>query len=243
MNDRSDKFLEIADLEVHYGGILALHGVSMHVDKGEIVAVIGANGAGKSTLLKTIAGAKDYGSGRVHFCGKRLPRHSFQVVQEGVTLVPEGRQIFSTMNVQENLLLGAYTRKDPAKVRQSMEHVFELFPVLKQRQHQAGGTLSGGEQQMLAIGRALMSEPKLLLLDEPSLGLAPKIVKTVFDTVIKLNAETGLTILVVEQNASMTLGICDRAYVLETGKVTLEGPGMELLNDSRVKNSYLGISA
>jgi branched-chain amino acid transport system ATP-binding protein len=172
-----------------------------------------------------------------------LPRQSHQVVRKGVTLVPEGRRIFATLSVRENLMLGAYSQSDRGRVEQSLDRVFSLFPVLRERHRQVGGTLSGGEQQMLAIGRALMSEPRMLLLDEPSLGLAPMIVDRVFDTVIRLNEETGLTILLVEQNAAMTLEICDRAYVLETGKVTLEGPGFELLHDPRVQASYLGVSA
>ena len=227
----------------NYGGIQALAGVNLHVDQGEIVAVIGANGAGKSTLLRTIAGVKAYEHGRVSFQGSALPRQSHQVVRKGVTLVPEGRRIFAELTVRENLLLGGYSQDDRKRVEQAMERVFDLFPVLKERHLQVGGTLSGGEQQMLAIGRALMSEPKMLLLDEPSLGLAPMIVNRVFDTVIRLNEETGLTILVVEQNAAMTLEICDRAYVLSTGRVTLEGKGFELLNDPRVQASYLGVSA
>ena len=243
MSEPADKFLEVADLDVHYGGIKALHGINLHVDEGEIVAVIGANGAGKSTLLRTIASVKDHDHGRILFRGNRLPKHSYQVVGEGVTLVPEGRRIFGSLSVKENLLLGAYSRTDKRQVAMAMDHVFTLFPVLKERQGQMGGTLSGGEQQMLAIGRALMSGPRLLLLDEPSLGLAPLVVNLVFDTVVRLNEETGLTILVVEQNASMTLEICDRAYVLDTGKVTLEGRGHELLNDPRVQASYLGIGA
>ena len=235
--------LEVAELDVRYGGIQALTGVDLHVDQGEIVAVIGANGAGKSTLLRTIAGVKSYERGRVTFLGESLPRQSHQVVRRGVTLVPEGRRIFAALTVRENLLLGGYSQTDKKRVEASMERVFDLFPVLRERHLQVGGTLSGGEQQMLAIGRALMSEPRMLLLDEPSLGLAPMVVNRVFDTVIRLNEETGLTILVVEQNAAMTLEICDRAYVLSSGRVTLEGRGFELLNDPRVQASYLGVSA
>ena len=237
------RYIEICELDVHYGGIQALQGINLHVDQGEIVAVIGANGAGKSTLLKTIAGVKSYEKGRIAFCGTPLPRQSHQVVRKGVTLVPEGRRIFADLTVRDNLLLGGYSQTDRKRVEQIMEQVFDVFPVLKERHRQVGGTLSGGEQQMLAIGRALMSEPRMLLLDEPSLGLAPLIIDRVFDTVIKLNEETGLTILVVEQNAAMTLEICDRAYVLDTGRVTLEGQGFELLNDPRVQASYLGVSA
>jgi len=243
MDEHGGKFLEIVDLDVHYGGIQALSGIDIHVDMGEIVAVIGANGAGKSTLLKTIAGVKNYEHGQIKFCGEVLPKQSHEVVCKGVTLVPEGRRIFADLSVSENLQLGAYSQNNKVHVAHSLERVYTLFPVLKDRYKQIGGTLSGGEQQMLAIGRALMSEPRLILLDEPSLGLAPKIIDLVFDTVIKLNEETGLTILVVEQNALMTLEICDRAYVLDTGKVNLEGKGFELLNDPRVQASYLGVSA
>jgi len=243
MDRPGDSCLEVDKLDVCYGGIQALAGVDLRVDPGEIVAVIGANGAGKSTLLRTIAGVKGYERGRIRFGGSVLPRQSHQVVRKGVTLVPEGRRIFATLSVRENLMLGAYSQSDRARVAQSLERVFGLFPVLKERHRQVGGTLSGGEQQMLAIGRALMSEPRMLLLDEPSLGLAPMIVDRVFDTVIQLNEQTGLTILLVEQNAAMTLEICDRAYVLETGRVTLEGPGHELLHDPRVQASYLGVSA
>lgn len=243
MDAHGARYIEICDLEVHYGGIQALEGVKLHVDQGEIVAVIGANGAGKSTLLKTIAGVKSYDKGQITFCGLPLPKQSHQVVRKGVTLVPEGRRIFADLTVRENLMLGGYSLTDRRRVEQILDQVFDIFPVLRERHRQIGGTLSGGEQQMLAIGRALMSEPKVLLLDEPSLGLAPLIIDRVFDTVIKLNEETGLTILVVEQNAAMTLEMCDRAYVLDTGKVTLEGQGFELLNDPRVQASYLGISA
>jgi branched-chain amino acid transport system ATP-binding protein len=243
MAEPGASYLEVTDLDVHYGGIQALCGVNLRVEQGEIVAVIGANGAGKSTLMRTIAGVKPYGQGRIAFQGRTLPRHSHQVVRQGLTLVPEGRRIFAELTVRENLLLGGYSQSDRKRVEQTMERVFALFPVLGERHQQVGGTLSGGEQQMLAIGRALMSEPRMLLLDEPSLGLAPMVVNKVFDTVIQLNEVTGLTILVVEQNAAMTLEICDRAYVLDTGRVTLEGPGHELLNDPRVQASYLGVGA
>jgi branched-chain amino acid transport system ATP-binding protein len=235
--------LEVIDLDVHYGGIQALSGVNLHVEEGEIVAVIGANGAGKSTLMRTIAGVKPPDKGRIAFQGQTLPRHSHQVVRRGLTLVPEGRRIFAELTVRENLLLGGYSQKDRSRVDQVMERVYTLFPVLGERRQQVGGTLSGGEQQMLAIGRALMSEPRMLLLDEPSLGLAPLVINKVFDTVIQLNEETGLTILVVEQNAAMTLEICDRAYVLDTGRVTLEGAGHELLDDPRIQATYLGVGA
>jgi branched-chain amino acid transport system ATP-binding protein len=235
-------FLEVEQLEVYYGGIHALHGVSLHVSQGEIVAVIGANGAGKSTLLKTIAGVKDYRSGDVRLEGKTLPKQSYKAVGEGVMLVPEGRRIFSPLTVRENLQLGAYSQKHPSKIAGLMEEVFSLFPVLKERMQQPGGTLSGGEQQMLAIGRALMASPRMLLLDEPSLGLAPMVIDTLFDTILNLNQERGLTILLVEQNASLALEVSHRSYVLETGEIKMEGRGIDLLNDPRVRASYLGVS-
>jgi branched-chain amino acid transport system ATP-binding protein len=236
-------FLKVTDLEVYYGGIHALTHVNLHVDQGEIVAVIGANGAGKSTLLKTIAGVKSYTGGDITLEGQTLPKQSYQVVRAGVTLVPEGRRIFAALTVNENLLLGAYSKPDPARTAQAMTRVFDIFPVLAERRNQRGGTLSGGEQQMLAIGRALMSEPRLLLLDEPSLGLAPLIVDLLFDTVVRLNREMGITVLVVEQNASLALELCDRAYVLETGAIQFEGLGEALLSDPRVRESYLGVAA
>jgi branched-chain amino acid transport system ATP-binding protein len=235
--------LEIQDLKVFYGGICALSGVSLHVDKGEIVAVIGANGAGKSTLLKTVAGVKSAESGTISLQGKILPTKSHQVVRAGVTLVPEGRRIFAPLSVRENLELGAYARSDKAAIKTAMERVYSLFPVLAERRGQPGGTLSGGEQQMLAVGRALMSDPQVLLLDEPSLGLAPLIVDLLFETIGKLCDDAGMTILVVEQNATMALELCDRAYVLETGAIKLEGTGAELLSDERVRESYLGVAS
>ena len=243
MGAGEDRFLEVTDLSVAYGGIHALSGVNLHVGKKEIIAVIGANGAGKSTLLKTIAGAKDYVSGGITLDGAPLPRQSHLVVKKGLTLVPEGRRIFSSLSVRENLMLGAYSRTDRSGVQASLDRVHALFPVLKQRDAQIGGTLSGGEQQMLAIARALMSEPRILLLDEPSLGLAPMVVDLLFDTILRLNEETGLSILLVEQNAGMALDICDRAYVLETGRIKFEGNGDEMLADPRVQESYLGVSA
>jgi branched-chain amino acid transport system ATP-binding protein len=234
-------FLEVSNLNVYYGGIHALHEVSLHVERGEIAAVIGANGAGKSTLLKTIAGVKEYRTGDVRLEGRSLPKQSFRVVGQGVMLVPEGRRIFAPLTVRENLQLGAYSQKDGRKVAGLMEEVFQLFPVLKERASQPGGTLSGGEQQMLAVGRALMAAPRLLLLDEPSLGLAPMVVDALFDTIVRLNRERGLTILLVEQNASLALEISHRSYVLETGEIKMEGKGVELLNDPRVRASYLGV--
>jgi branched-chain amino acid transport system ATP-binding protein len=236
-------FLDVANLNVHYGGIHALRDINMQIAKGEIASVIGANGAGKSTLLKTISGVKTFTSGSIKFKGIQLPKESFQVVKQGVTLVPEGRRIFGPLSVKENLQLGAYSRSDTVRIAHRMDEVFGLFPVLKERINQPGGTLSGGEQQMLAIGRALMSDPQLLLLDEPSLGLAPLIIDLVLDTIVKLNEETGLTILLVEQNATLALEISHHSFVLETGAIKMRGTGSELLDDPRVKESYLGVSS
>jgi branched-chain amino acid transport system ATP-binding protein len=238
---QSQDFLEVSNLNVYYGGIHALHDVSIHVQQGEIAAVIGANGAGKSTLLKTIAGVKEYRSGDIRLETRTLPKQAFRVVGQGVMLVPEGRRIFAPLTVRENLLLGAYSQKDGQKTAGLMDEVFSLFPVLKERINQPGGTLSGGEQQMLAVGRALMASPRLLLLDEPSLGLAPMVVDTLFDTILRLNKEHGLTILLVEQNASLALEISHHSYVLETGQIRMEGKGSDLLNDPRVRASYLGV--
>lgn len=235
-------FLNITNLDVYYGGIHALRNVNVHIERGEIASVIGANGAGKSTLLKTIAGVKDYRAGSITLDGAALPRHPHEVVKTGVMLVPEGRRIFGPLSVHENLLLGAYSVADRSLVGQRMQEVFDLFPVLKMRINQPGGTLSGGEQQMLAVARALMASPRLLLLDEPSLGLAPMIVQLLFDTIIKLNATQGLTVLLVEQNASLALEISHRSFVLQTGEIVMEGRGQELLNDERVKESYLGLA-
>lgn len=233
--------LDVHDISVYYGGICALHQVNLHVDQGEIVAVIGANGAGKSTLMKTIAAVKSFSSGAITFKGQPLMKDTHKVVTSGITLVPEGRRIFAPLSVRENLLVGAYTRSNRQDIEKNMEEVFTLFPRLKERINQRGGTLSGGEQQMLAVGRALMSQPELLMLDEPSLGLAPIVIDAMFDTIVRLNHELGLTILLVEQNASLALEMCHRAYVLKTGEIVMEGTGKELLEDPRVRASYLGI--
>jgi len=234
--------LDVSELVVHYGGICALDRVSLHVAQGEIVAVIGANGAGKSTLMKTIAAVKSYTSGSITFKGEPLKKDTHQVVKSGITLVPEGRRIFAPLSVKENMMVGAYTRSSRLEIEKNLQEVFELFPRLKERINQRGGTLSGGEQQMLAVGRALMSQPKLLMLDEPSLGLAPIIIDAMFETIIRLNHDMGLTILLVEQNASLALDICHRAYVLKTGQITMEGAGKELIEDERVRKTYLGIT-
>ena len=242
MGEGGGGFLDVKDLEVFYGGIRAIHGVSLRVERGEIVSVIGANGAGKSTLLKSIASAKKAAAGSLSFQGLPIPSDTHQVVRTGITLVPEGRRIFSPLTVRENLMAGAYTRDDKTEIEHSLEEVFSLFPRLKERLDQRGGTLSGGEQQMLAVGRALMSRPKLLMLDEPSLGLAPIVYEAMFDVFQRLNEEMGMTILLVEQNAILALEMSDRAYVLATGQISLEGKGEDLLEDPRVQASYLGIS-
>ena len=231
--------LAIRDLEVGYGTIPALHGIDLDVEKGEIVTLIGANGAGKTTTLRTISGLLKPRKGDVTYNGASICGKKPHVVTAmGISHVPEGRGIFANLTVQDNLELGAYLRKD--KIKQSeYDRIFTLFPVLKDRIKQNAGTLSGGEQQMLAISRALMSEPRLLLLDEPSLGLAPLIIKDIFNAIRQLR-EAGLTILLVEQMAKQALGVADRAYVLETGHITAEGTGRALLNDPKVKAAYLG---
>ena len=231
--------LSVRDLNVYYGSIHAVKGVSFEVEQGEIVTLIGANGAGKSTTLNTIAGLLEPESGSVDFEGESLlgiPAH--KMVRRGMALCPEGRRIFQDMTVRENLEMGAFTRKE-AEAVETRKRVYESFPRLKERRNQAAGTLSGGEQQMLAMGRALMSKPKLMMLDEPSMGLAPILVQEIFDIIKELN-EQGTTILLVEQNASMALSIADRAYVLETGKVSMSGDANDLLHDSRVRQAYLG---
>jgi len=232
--------LEVRGIETFHGNIPALRTVSIDVPVGCVVAIIGANGAGKTTLLKTIAGVLRPRSGTISFLGEEiagLPSHD--IVRRGVALVPEGRAILSRMTVRENLEMGAFTRRDGKKASQDMERVMERFPVLKERTGQLGGSLSGGEQQMLAIARALMSAPKLLLLDEPTLGLAPLVVVDIFAIIREINA-AGTTILLVEQNVRQALKVSSRAYVLETGKIVLSGPSKELLQEPRIKASYLG---
>ena len=232
--------LEVTDLRVSYGHIEALKGVTMQVAEGEAVTVIGANGAGKSTFLKTLAGILKPRKGEILFEGTAVSgTSSAQMVKRGVAMVPEGRHVFPQMSVRENLELGAYYRRDRPAVREDMENVFDLFPILRERISQRGGSLSGGQQQMLAIGRALMSRPRLLMLDEPSLGLAPAIVQQLGRLIADLN-RTGTTILLVEQNARMALRLADRAYVLANGRVAQEGTGAELLEDPAVRSSYLG---
>lgn len=232
--------LNVDNLQVYYGAIHALQGVSFQLEKGEIVALIGANGAGKSTVLNTISGILRPREGAVAFEGQDIHTTAPQdIVRKGVIQVPEGRKVFSRMTVTENLEMGAYTYTDRAAIERDLEAVFERFPRLRERRNQLGGTLSGGEQQMLAIGRGLMAHPKLLLLDEPSMGLSPILVEQIFDIIQDIN-EQGTSILLVEQNAQMALAIADRAYVLETGKITLQGRGDDLLQDQNVIKAYLG---
>ncbi|MBC7233505.1 MAG: ABC transporter ATP-binding protein [Chloroflexi bacterium] len=232
--------LEVKDLHVFYGAIHALQGISFHIEEGEIVTLIGANGAGKSTTLKTISGLLRPRQGSILFKGIDLTKVSApKIVSLGISQVPEGRKIFAPLTVRENLEMGAYTRNDPKGIQESMERVFASFPRLKERINQPGGTLSGGEQQMLAMGRGLMSNPKLLLLDEPSMGLSPLLVEEIFRIIQEINAR-GTSILLVEQNAAMALSIAHRAYVLETGNIVLEGPAAELLENPLVKAAYLG---
>jgi branched-chain amino acid transport system ATP-binding protein len=232
--------LKVNNLHTCYGKIEALRGITLEVHEGEIVTLIGANGAGKSTTLKTISGQLAPTEGSIEFEGEPIHgKAAHLVAMKRIVQVPEGRRIFSRMTVLENLEMGAYLRKDKDKIKSDLDYVFELFPRLKERIAQAGGTLSGGEQQMLAMGRAMMSRPRLLMLDEPSMGLAPVVVETIFETIEKLHGD-GITILLVEQNAHMALSIADRGYVLETGEMTLEGPGKELLDNERVRKAYLG---
>ena len=233
--------LKIEDLKIYYGSIEALKGISLTVNEGEIVTVLGANGAGKSTLLRAISGLLPIHSGKIKLDDKELNSvKAFKIVMGGISHVPEGRKVFATLTVDENLNLGAYTRrKDKKKIKESMERVYDLFPILKARRNQLSGTLSGGEQQMLAIGRALMSKPSLVMMDEPSTGLAPLIVKEIFQIIVRLRDE-GNTVLLVEQNAKAALGIADRGYVLETGKIILQGPAEDLLANQDVQRAYLG---
>lgn len=232
--------LEVNDLHVFYGAIHALQGISFHVNEGEIVTLIGANGAGKSTTLKTISGLLRPRQGSIFFQGRDLTKVSApHIVSLGISQVPEGRKIFAPLTVRENLEMGAYSRSDSKEIEASMQRVFASFPRLQERLSQPGGTLSGGEQQMLAMGRGLMANPKLLLLDEPSMGLAPMLVEEIFRIIQEINAQ-GTSILLVEQNAAMALSIANRAYVLETGNIVLEGPAAELLENPQVKEAYLG---
>lgn len=237
----SGHLLAVENLNVFYGGIHALHDVSMHVDSGEIVSIIGANGAGKSTLMRSIAGDKEYRSGAILFDGGALPAHSYQVVEKGVSLVPEGRRIFVNLTVRENLRVGAFLEKKRAVLEERFEEVYKIFPRLKERLNQMSGTLSGGEQQMLAVGRALMAHPRLMMLDEPSLGLAPIVVDEMFEKFRQINRELGVSILLVEQNAFIALETANRAYVLNYGAITREGGGEELLGDPNIQKIYMGV--
>ena len=232
--------LEVKDLEVYYGVIQAIKGVSFQVNQGEVIALIGANGAGKTTILHTITGLLAQKKGSVMFEGKeitKVPAH--KIVSMGMAHVPEGRRVFAELSVYENLKMGAYTRKDRAEIDESLQNVYKRFPRLEERKNQMAGTLSGGEQQMLAMGRALMSTPKIILMDEPSMGLSPILVNEIFD-IIQAVSESGTTVLLVEQNAKKALSIADRAYVLETGNIVLEGKAKDLLENDSIKKAYLG---
>ncbi len=232
--------LEVRDLCVNYGAIKAVRGISFDVEEGKVVTLIGANGSGKTTTMKTIIGVNKAASGSIVFDGKditSLPSH--QIIQRGIAISPEGRQVFPRMSVLENLNMGAYICKDKKVIEEGIERAFTLFPILEERKNQSAGTLSGGEQQMLAVARALMGNPRLLIMDEPSLGLAPLIVKNIFLLIEKIS-QMGITILLVEQNAKMALTSSDRGYVLQTGKIVLEGESQELLDNQQVRNAYLG---
>ena len=232
--------LEVKDLEVYYGVIQAIKGISFHVEEVEVIALIGANGAGKTTTLQTITGMLNAQAGSIQFEGTELtkiPGH--KIVSMGMAHVPEGRRVFAQLSVLENLKLGAYTRKDKTEIEESLKRVYKSFPRLEERKNQLAGTLSGGEQQMLAMGRALMSKPRIVLMDEPSMGLSPIFVEEIFNIIKEISAE-GTTVLLVEQNAKKALSIADRAYVLETGKIVLEGDAKDLLNDESIKKAYLG---
>ncbi len=232
--------LEVRDLNVFFGVIQAIKNISFDVNQGEVVALIGANGAGKTTTLHTVTGLLPAASGTITLDGKdlgKVPAH--KIVAMGMAHVPEGRRVFAALSVYDNLKLGAYTRKDKKEIEQSLEMVFESFPRLKERRNQVAGTLSGGEQQMLAMGRALMSKPRIILMDEPSMGLSPLYVTEIFEIIKKIKSE-GTTVLLVEQNANMALQVADRAYVLETGKIIMDGKASDLMNDERVRKAYLG---
>lgn len=232
--------LQVKDLKVSYGMIEAIKGINFEVNQGEIVSLIGSNGAGKSTTLRTISGIKPAKSGQILYEGQDiLKSNAMKIVQAGISQVPEGRHVFKRMSVKENLLMGAYTRKDRDGLKEDMEKSFEYFPIIKERLNQDAATLSGGEQQMVAMARALMAKPKLLLLDEPSMGLAPLFIQQIFNIIEEINA-AGTTVLLIEQNAKQALSISDRAYVMETGKILLSGTGQELLTSEKVQEAYLG---
>ena len=232
--------LKVTDLQVYYGVIQALKGISFEVNEGEVIALIGANGAGKTTILHTVTGLINQKAGKIEFEGKDISHTpAYKIVAEGMAHVPEGRRVFAELSVYDNLMMGAYTRKDKKEIAETLAMVYKRFPRLEERKKQMDGTLSGGEQQMLAMGRALMSKPKIILMDEPSMGLSPIFVNEIFD-IIKAVSASGTTVLLVEQNAKKALSIADRAYVLETGKIILEGDAKVLMNDERVKKAYLG---
>ena len=232
--------LNVENLEVSYGLIKAIKGISFHVEEGEIVALIGSNGAGKTTTMHAVSKLMEPDTGKLEFAGKDVTRYpAHKIVALGMSQVPEGRRIFQQLKVRDNLTMGAFTRRNKSEFARTLEEMYALFPILKEREHQIAGTLSGGEQQMLAVARAMMAHPKLLLLDEPSMGLSPLYVSQIFSMVGKIN-ESGVTVLLVEQNAKQALSIAHRAYVLETGNISLEGTGKELLNNERVKRAYLG---
>lgn len=234
----SNTILKINDLKVNYGGIEAVKGISFDVEEGEIVTLIGANGAGKSSTLRSIVSLVKPASGTIEFNGENIAgMDTTSIVTKGITLVPEGRRIFPDLTVEENLKIGAYLRKDD--LTKDLEWVYKLFPRLKERHWQAGGTLSGGEQQMLAVGRALMSKPKVIMMDEPSLGLAPLVVRDIFEIIKTVNKE-GITVLLIEQNANMALKVAHHGYVMETGRITMSGTGLELLENEQIKEAYLG---
>ena len=236
----STTLLKITGLQVAYGGIKAVKGVDLHVNEGELVTLIGSNGAGKTTTMKAITGSLPMASGDIEYLGKSIKgKGAWDLVRDGLAMVPEGRGVFARMTIIENLQMGAYIRNDKAEIAADMEKMFTIFPRLRERKDQLAGTMSGGEQQMLAMGRALMSRPKVLLLDEPSMGLSPIMVDKIFEVVKDVSAQ-GVTILLVEQNASRALGIADRGYVMESGAVTMNGDAKELLNDPRVRAAYLG---
>ena len=235
--------LELKNLQVAYGGIQAVKGIELHVAEAELVCLIGANGAGKTTTLKGITGLQPIKSGTIHYAGEDITgKPAFQLVRKGLSMVPEGRGVFGALTIEENLAMGAYARDDRAAIKTDVERVFGLFPRLKERRKQTAGTLSGGEQQMLAMGRAMMSRPRLLLLDEPSMGLAPLMVQKVFETVLAISKE-GVTILLIEQNAKLALEVSSRGYVMESGEITLQGDAKRLLSDPKVREAYLGEAA
>jgi branched-chain amino acid transport system ATP-binding protein len=241
--DNPNAVLDLVKVEIAYGGIQAVKGIDLHVDRGELVCLIGTNGAGKTTTLKGITGLQPVKAGTIRYAGENVTgRPSFELVRKGLAMVPEGRGVFGALTIEENLTMGAYVRNDDAAVREDVERLYGLFPRLKERRKQTAGTLSGGEQQMLAMARALMSRPKLLLLDEPSMGLAPLMVQKVFETVMKVSGE-GVTILLIEQNAKLALEVSHRGYVMESGQITLSGPAKTLLHDPAVRAAYLGEGA